>query len=129
MRNKIFGIEGRKKMTTAIVNTAKGMAEYLLSKEHRGPGDTIEAAAFRLQTRLGVSTTLLMRMRHRDVNDMLMSNFFMLAYAYTAFKKCNEAMERAEKRADEAYRHEKALAIDPKIVRMAAALAGEKGEA
>lgn len=110
-------------MTTAVVNTAKGMADYLLSKDHRGPGDTIEAAAHRVQTRFGVPVTLLMRLRHREVNDMLMSSFFMLANAY------NEAMERAEKRADEAYRHEKALAIDPKIVRMAAALAGEKGEA
>ena len=122
MRNKIHSKES-KSMSTAYVTTAKGMATYLLSREHRGPGDTIEAAAHRIQTRFGVPVALLMRLRHREVKDMLASNFFSLANAF------NEAMERAEKRVDEVYRHEKDLAIDPKIVRLAAALAGEKGEA
>lgn len=118
MRNKICskGI----KMTTACISTAKGMASYLLAREHRGPGDTIEAAAHRIQTRFGVPVALLMRLRHREVKDMLASNFFALASAF------NEAVERAERRVDEAYEHEKALAIDPEIVRIAAALAGEK---
>lgn len=120
MRNKISS-KDNKRMSSAYVTTAKGMAGFLLSVEHKGPGDTIEAAAHRIQTRFGVPATLLMRLRHREVKDMLTSNFFALATAF------NEAMERAERRVDEAYQHEKSLAVDPKIVRLAAALAGEKG--
>lgn len=100
------------------MNTAKGMAEYLLTREHRGPGDTIEAAAHRIQTKFGVPVALLMRLRHRVVKDMLASNFIDLARAYQA------AMEKV----DRAYEHEKSLAVDPKIVRLAALVAGEKAE-
>lgn len=114
MRDKIFGREN-KTMSTAYIGTAKGMADFLLSREHNGPGDTIEAAAFRVQTKFGVPVPVLMRLRHRDVKDMLLSNFMALANAYRA----------ATDKLDKAYEHEKSMAIDPKILRLAAAVAGE----
>lgn len=40
--------------------SAKRWASDLLSREHRGPGDTIEAAAYRLQTRLGVDASIIL---------------------------------------------------------------------
>lgn len=107
-----------KKMSAEYISTAKGMADFLLTREHRGPGDTIEAAAYRLQTRFGVPVTVLMRLRHREVKDMLMSNFMALADAY----------QRVSQKIDNAYEHEREVAIDPKILRLADFVAGKKTE-
>jgi hypothetical protein len=107
------------KMSMAFtIEDAKGMAGYLLAKEHRGPGDTIEAAASRNEVKHGVPANLLLRLRHREINDMLLSNFAVLANAYMAVKT----------KVDRAYEHEKSLAVDTKIRRMAAFVAGEKDE-
>lgn len=106
-----------KNMSMAFdITDAKGMANFLLSKEHRGPGDTIEAAAHRVQTKFGVPSTVLMRLRHREVKDMLMSNFVALAGAYRA----------AAQKIERAYEHEREVAIDPKILRLADFVAGKK---
>ncbi len=81
MRDKKHDAESKssnredKRMSTAYIDTAKGMAGFVLEREYRGPGDTIEAAAYRAQHKYGVAATLLMRLRHREVRDMLMSNF------------------------------------------------------
>lgn len=107
-----------KKMSAEYISTAKGMADFLLTREHRGPGDTIEAAAYRLQTRFGVPVTVLMRLRHREVKDMLMSNFMALADAY----------QKVSQRIENAYEHEREVAIDPKILRLADFVAGKKTE-
>lgn len=117
MSDKRFDRED-KKMSTAYISTAKGMADFLLAKEHRGPGDTIEAAAYRVQTKFGVPVTVLMRLRHREVKDMLMSNFMALASAY----------QSAAAKIDGAYEHEKSMAVDAQIVRLADFVAGEKGK-
>ena len=109
------------KMSDAYINTAKGMAEFLLSREHRGPGDTIEAAAHRLQTRFGVPVATLMRLRHREVKDMLMSSFFPLAAAYAAYQGACTKM-------DEAYEAKRANQVDPKILRLADFVAGRKAQ-
>lgn len=116
MRNKNDDRED--KMSVAYINDAKGMAKTLLSREFRGPGDTIEAAAHRIQNKLGVPATVILRLRHREVKDMLMSNFMMLASAYKA----------ASERIDRAYEHEREIAIDPKILRLADFVAGKKVE-
>lgn len=115
MRDKISDKES-KTMSTAYISSAKGMAEFLLAKEHRGPGDTIEAAAARLQRKLKVPSSILMRLRHREVKDMLMSNFFALANAYS--KACEKM--------DNAYEKERKVAVDPNILRLAALVAGKE---
>lgn len=115
MRDKNQSRES-KKMSAEYISTAKGMADFLLTREHRGPGDTIEAAAYRLQTRFGVPVTVLMRLRHREVKDMLMSNFMALADAYS----------RVSQKIEDAYEREREVAIDPKIVRLADFVAGKK---
>ena len=112
MRDKTNGEET--KMNASYINTAKGMAHFLLTREHRGPGDTIDAAAHRLQRKLGVPSALLMRLRHREVKDMLMSNFLALASAY---QTVSDKMERA-------YEHEKNIAVDPRVLRLAHLVAG-----
>lgn len=100
------------------VDDAKDMGRFLLKKEHRGPGDTIEGAAYRLQRKHGVPAPLLLRLWNRDVNDMLLSNFALVAKAYISIQT----------KIDRAYEHEKSLAVDTKISRLAAAVAGEKAE-
>ncbi|ASP84144.1 hypothetical protein CN221_11265 [Sinorhizobium meliloti] len=117
MRDKISDKES-KTMSTAYISSAKGMAQFLLAKEHRGPGDTIEAAAARLQRKLKVPSSILMRLRHREVKDMLMSNFLALANAYS--KACEKL--------DEAYEKERKFAVDPNILRLAALVAGKEDE-
>jgi hypothetical protein len=104
------------KMSVAYINDAKGMAKTLLSREFRGPGDTIEAAAHRIQMKFGVPASVILRLRHREVKDMLMSNFMALASAYRA----------ASERLDRAFEHEREVAIDPKILRLADFVAGKK---
>lgn len=42
-------------------NEARRMSKELLHKEHRGPGDTIEAAAYRLQTKHGVDASVILQ--------------------------------------------------------------------
>lgn len=115
--DEIFGRK-EKVMRAALMDDVKGMAGFLLAKEHRGPGDTIEAASYRVQTKYGVPASFLMRLRHREVKDIMMSNFIALATAYQA----------ALNKVDRAYEHEKALADSKKILRLARALAGEEGE-
>jgi hypothetical protein len=65
-----------------------------------------------------VPVTVLMRLRHREVKDMLMSNFMALADAY----------QRVSQKIDNAYEHEREVAIDPKILRLADFVAGKKTE-
>ena len=105
-------------MRTGYIDEARGMAAWLLANEHKGPGDTIDAAAYRLETRYGVPHSLLLRLRHREIKDMLMSNFAALAHAYQA------ATQRMEQRLE----HEKKLATDPRLLRLAALVAGPKDE-
>jgi hypothetical protein len=111
-------IRDDRKMSAEYISTAKGMADFLLTREHRGPGDTIEAAAYRLQTKFGVPVTVLMRLRHREVKDMLMSNFMALAGAYS----------KVSQKIEDAYEREREVAIDPKILRLADFVAGKKVE-
>jgi hypothetical protein len=108
-------------MSVAYITGAKTMARFLLKREHRGPGDTIEAASHRLQTKFKVPASIIMRLWNRPVNDMLLSNFVALAVAYMKAKYAT-ASEKIEK----AYEDEKALAVNPTILRLAAALAGEE---
>lgn len=109
------------KMSDAYIMKAKGMAEELLTWEHRGPGDTIEAAAHRLQTRLRVPAATLLRLRNRKVTDMLMSSFFPLASAYAKYQAACAKM-------DAAYKEERALATDPKMAWLADFIAGSETE-
>lgn len=117
LESKISSRENKMSMAFDI-DDAKGMAGWLLAKEHKGPGDTIEAAAGRIEVRDGVPASLLLRLRNRQVNDMLLSNFAALAKAYVSFKT----------RVEKAYEHERALAVDTKIARLADFVAGAKME-
>jgi hypothetical protein len=65
---------------------AQEMATLLVNNEFRGRGDTIEATCYRLQTRYGVSASLLDRLssKYREINDMKLSSYAAVFAAYQA---------------------------------------------
>ncbi|MEK1853320.1 MAG: hypothetical protein AAAC48_15995 [Phyllobacterium sp.] len=71
------------KMSDVYVNEARVMGDFLLRREYRGMGDTIEAAAHRAQKKWGAPATILLRLRNRhDMKDMMLSSFASIAEAY-----------------------------------------------
>jgi hypothetical protein len=113
------GVEGFDKMSVAYVNEAKSMADFIVSKAHRGPGDTVDAAMHRAERLYGVPSTWLHRLRYRHVSDMPTSAFFAI---FNAYRAACEAAERA-------YENERARhAPDAALVRLADAVAGRKAQ-
>ena len=114
------GVERQNKMSSVeFVDEAKGMAEFILHKVHRGPGDTVEAAMHRAERLYGVPAQWLHRLRYREIRDMPTSAFFAIFQAYRA----------ACEAADRAYEKEKAQHVpDAAVVRFADFVAGKKIE-
>lgn len=109
------------KMIDAYINDARIAGEEMLRKEYRGLGDTIEAAAYRVQVKWGAPASFLMRLRHRSgLKDMMLSSFIAVAEAYAKFSD----------KADRGYEQEKAQ-HEPhsKVSRLAAFIAGTKTQA
>ena len=94
---------------------AKRMAEVLLRDEHRGPGDTIEAAAYRVSTKYHVEYTVLMQGWQRDAREWKVSRWMALLSAYGTARKSVYVRNREEA---------VATGVNPAVMRMADALAG-----
>lgn len=110
-------------MSAEYIAEAKRMSGFLLEREFRGPGDTIEAAAYRMQTRYGIPVSTTMRLRNREVKDMFTSTFFPILNAYLAVKdKINAAADRMER----TYEEERNRTVDSSLRRLADAVAGFK---
>lgn len=109
------------KMIDAYINEARIAGEEMLRREYRGLGDTIEAAAYRVQTKWGAPASFLMRLRHRSgLKDMMLSSFVAVAEAYAKFSE----------KADRGYEQEKVRhESHSKMYRLAAFIAGTKDEA
>lgn len=105
-------------MSDVYVSEARTMGDYLLRREYKGMGDTIEAAAYRAQRKWGVPATILMRLRHRsEMKDMLVSSWFAIFEAY----------QKASSKADQAYERERDLhEPSSKVARLADFIAGKK---
>lgn len=99
---------------------AKRMSRELLEHEHRGPGDTIEAAAQRLQTRLRVPASIILQCWNRPAREMKTSRWMAVFQAYwTEFGD----------RADEAYEEKrKTTTAHPALVRLADFVAGRSAQ-
>lgn len=125
MRDKKFA--GNSKMFVASINdprfvgaSAKRMAEDLLRKEDRGPGDTIDAAAYRLQTLYGVDADIVLQGWRREIKDMKASRWLSLFIAY-----CKAGLAKG----DEFYGKERTLHDENSpLVRLADLVAGWKEE-
>lgn len=110
--------ERQVKMSVEYVNESKRMADYILHRVHRGPGDTVDAAMHRAERLYGVPAAWLHRLRYREIKDMPMSAFAALVHAYQA----------ASNAADTAYEAERKLADErnSKVLRLADFVAGKK---
>ena len=100
MRNKVF--VGASKMGVAVISQAKSMAEFILRREHQGPGDTIEAAAYRAERKYGAPANWIFRLRYREIKDMPASAFVLLIQAYEAACSRAEKAYETERAKDEA---------------------------
>jgi hypothetical protein len=107
-------------MSVEYVTEAKGMADFILSKVHRGPGDTVEAAMYRAERVFGAPANWLHRLRYREVRDMPVSAFASLVMAYRAACEAGERAYQAER--------ELADARNSKLVRLADFVAGKKAQ-
>ena len=114
---------GKIAMSSDSITMAKEMSTFLLAKEFRGPGDTIEAAAYRLQSRYGIPVATTVRLRKTEVKDMFLSSFFPILNAYLAVKG---KMEAAAERMEQKYEEQRDSAVDPRILRLADFVANRK---
>lgn len=100
--------------------SAKKMAADLLAKYHRGPGDNIETAAYRIQSECGVDADVILQGWNRPARGMLTHRWLPLFQAWVAagFAKADAAYD------EERARHEDTSAL----VRLADLVAGKKAE-
>lgn len=103
-------------MSAEVVTHAKGMADFIVRRAHRGPGDTIDAAMHRAERLFGAPAQWLHRLRYRELRDLPASAFFAIQKAH----------QRAEEASERAYQHERALADarNSSMVRLADFVAG-----
>lgn len=126
MRDKKYDGDGEMSVASIcdpirLGEEAKRMSDELLRKEHRGPGDTIEAAAYRLQNkhRAPVASVIL-QCWNRPPREMKVSRWmtvFMVHWAEFSAK------------ADAAYESKRETTnAHPALVRLADLVAGRKAE-
>lgn len=84
MRDKSCGAGGKMSVTDGAIREARGWSEHLLNRHFRGVGDTIERAAHEVEQTYGVPASIVQRLRHREVRDMLLSNWLAIKHAYAA---------------------------------------------
>lgn len=92
------GFEGSDKMSDAYVSEAKGMADFILQKAHRGPGDTVDAAMHRAERLYGAPATWMHRLRYRQLKDMPVSAYGAIVRAYKAASEASERAYEAERK-------------------------------
>ena len=100
MRNKPNVMGDKMSVVDGAIDDARNRAVFMLNKKFRGVGDTIERAAYDCETSWGVPASILLRLRGREVNDMLLSNWVavMVAAAAAGYKA---ACEQSESVADQ----------------------------
>lgn len=97
---------------------AKRMSTELLQKYHRGPGDTIEAAAARLQSKRRVPANVILQCWNRPAREMKVSRWMSVFRAH---------WEEFGVKADLAYEEKrKSTDAHPALVRLADLVAGRE---
>lgn len=83
MRDKSNAGGGKMSAIDIEIQKARDMADYLLRREG-GIGDKLTWAAHQAEMKWGVPASIILRLRNRDVSDMLLSNWVKLKSAYEA---------------------------------------------
>lgn len=94
MRDKSHVGGDKMSVVDGSIADAKQWSEFMLQKKFRGPGDTIERAAYEAETTWGAPATIMLRLRNRDVSDMLLSNWIRIKAAYEA--ACSQVERQAQ---------------------------------
>lgn len=97
---------------------AKRFARELLHHEHRGPGDTIEAAAARIERKHGVDASVVLQGWQRPPREMKVSRWMALYLAH---------WEAIASKAYEDRRHDAADRAHPALLWLADTVAGRAG--
>jgi hypothetical protein len=101
---------------------------FLLNKEHRGIGDTIEHAASEVERKWGAPASILLRLRNREVSDMKLSNALavVMASAAAGYDAVCSKVEAAGDRQEARARAEGTNEINSILFSLAASLGGRK---
>lgn len=110
---------------TTMIDEVRRMNREMLVAEYRGPGDTLEAAAYRLQTKRGIPVATTMRLWNREITDMLISSIAPVLNAYLAW---SGNMERAVEKMEVRYEEKRNASANSALVRFADRIAGWKEE-
>lgn len=94
MRDKINDGGIKMSVVDGSIQDARRWSEFMLQKKHRGIGDTIERAAYEAEKTWGAPASIMLRLRNREVTDMLLSNWITLKAAYEA--ACLQVERQAE---------------------------------
>lgn len=97
-------------MSDVYVSEARGMADFILQKAYRGPGDTVDAAMHRAERTYGAPAKWLHRLRYRNIKDMPVSAYGAIVRAYRAAHEASERAFEAERKLADA-RNSKVLGI------------------
>lgn len=106
------------KMAEAYVEDARRWADFLIKREFKGPGDTLDAAMGRCERKYRVSRSVLWGLRYRPPMDMLVSVYMALRDAYEA------ELSRLDRKLEDELRIAELLGTDatnPKAYRAAVA--------
>ncbi len=101
MRNKSHVGGDKLSVVDGSIADAKRWADFLIRKEG-GIGDKLTWAAHQAERKYGAPASIILRLRNREVTDMLLSNWVKLKAAYEA------ASEQVERQAQ----HQRELARD-----------------
>jgi hypothetical protein len=69
-------------VSETYVHEAQRWASALLEREHRGPGDTLDAAMWRAQQKWGIDHSTFWSLRYRPPREMFVSVYMRLRHAY-----------------------------------------------
>ena len=69
-------------VSETYVHEAQRWASALLEREHRGPGDTLDAAMWRAEQKWGIDHSTFWSLRYRPPREMFVSVYMRLRHAY-----------------------------------------------
>ena len=78
-------------VSETYVHEAQRWASALLEREHRGPGDTLDAAMWRAQQKWGIDHSTFWSLRYRPPRELFVSVYMRLRQAYEAEVNRQEA--------------------------------------
>ncbi|TPL40659.1 hypothetical protein [Mesorhizobium sp. B2-4-6] len=123
LREKQKSFAGDAKMSDTYVAQAQGWADFLVRKEFRGPGDTVDAAMARCERKHRISRSVLWGLRYRPPKDMMVSLYMRLRSAY------EDELGKLDQRIEEELRKAELLGTDAtnsKAYRVALAALGKQ---